>query len=583
MVCLDEILGKIQEISNITKQEDDYYRKKYYLSQVYNCQVQYKNNEFNIIVGIKKDFPLTNLYIFWTDYKEQFFPHIEENDGKVCYMDEESYVFDNGNIAGIVNSCINMAVEQIYRGKNEINREDFMNEFESYWCRVDNSIPISSYIKIDNVIKRIKTYLLEDLLLAYENKIDFEKLVLKTKHIFNNDNIGEGIYIPLENNKEIFPPKHNEMWSIMKLRSIILGNLSAKNQKIFNNILRNSKNCKKIIRSVIISFPKQNGELGFFGVYISNISKIKGNNKFSAHPLISPFFKCEVGPLVVERKDNNFLLNRGGAIDNLLDKKVLILGCGSLGGYIIEELVKAGISKLTILDKDVFKDENVFRHILGEDQISPKLSYKAEEIKKYLEKKYKNISINAIAYDLIDSIEDGMIVLEEYDLIVVAIGSPNIEFYLNKKIYELEKRIPTIYAWIEAYGIGGHVLVTNNSRYGCYNCLYYDSFTLEKCLINKASLIDINENIIKKKSGCGSSYIPYSSLDAIQTAILCVRTSLEVLLGEEKNNPLLTWKGNNKYNIKTTSRYNLSFEKMIESKYLYKSEKCNVCNIKESK
>lgn len=580
MVCLYEILMQIQEISNITKQEDEYYKKIYNLSQVYNCQVHYKENEFNIIVGIKNDFPLTNLYVFWADYREQFFPHIEENDGKVCYMDDESYIFDNENIAGIVSSCINMSVEQIYRGKNELNKEDFINEFEPYWYRLENKIPISCYIKIDKNIKIIKTYLLEDKFLAYENKIDLEKLLSKTKHVFNDDNIVRGIYIPLENNKELFPPKHNEMWSIGKLRNIIFKNLSFKNQKILNGILKNSK---KIVKSIIISFPKPNGEIGLFGIFISNITKIKGNTRFSAHPLISPFFKCEISPLYVERKDKNFLLNRGGAVDILLDKKVLILGCGSLGGYIIEELVKAGISKFTIVDKDFFKDENLFRHVLGEEQINFKLSYKAEEMKKYLEKKYRNISIDTIVYDLVDSIEDGSIVLEEFDLVIVAIGNPNIEFYLNKKIYELERKLPTIYTWIEAYGVGGHVLVTNNSKHGCYNCLYYDSFTLKKTLVNKASLIDINENIIKKKAGCGSSYIPYSALDAIQTAILCVRTSLQVLLGEEKNNPLLTWKGDNKYNVKTTSRYNLSSEKMIESKYLYKSEKCNVCNIKESK
>ena len=48
-------------------------------------------------------------------------------------------------------------------------------------------------------------------------------------------------------------------------------------------------------------------------------------------------------------------------------KRVLIAGCGGLGGYAIELLLRAGVGKMTAVDGDVFQPSNLNRQLLSED------------------------------------------------------------------------------------------------------------------------------------------------------------------------------------------------------------------------
>lgn len=45
-------------------------------------------------------------------------------------------------------------------------------------------------------------------------------------------------------------------------------------------------------------------------------------------------------------------------------KKVLVVGCGGLGGSVIEVLVRTGFSHLTVVDSDVFEETNMNRQLL---------------------------------------------------------------------------------------------------------------------------------------------------------------------------------------------------------------------------
>jgi molybdopterin/thiamine biosynthesis adenylyltransferase len=48
----------------------------------------------------------------------------------------------------------------------------------------------------------------------------------------------------------------------------------------------------------------------------------------------------------------------------LLRSKVAVFGCGGLGGYIIEELARLGVGKITVVDPDVFEEHNMNRQLL---------------------------------------------------------------------------------------------------------------------------------------------------------------------------------------------------------------------------
>lgn len=67
----------------------------------------------------------------------------------------------------------------------------------------------------------------------------------------------------------------------------------------------------------------------------------------------------------------------------LKNKKIAILGCGGLGGYLCEFSARLGIGKIIVCDGDVFEESNLNRQILSSEGNLGTL--KAEAAKAYIE------------------------------------------------------------------------------------------------------------------------------------------------------------------------------------------------------
>lgn len=52
--------------------------------------------------------------------------------------------------------------------------------------------------------------------------------------------------------------------------------------------------------------------------------------------------------------------------DLLRTKKVAVIGCGGLGGHLIDQLVRIGIGSIRVVDGDVFEETNLNRQLLSE-------------------------------------------------------------------------------------------------------------------------------------------------------------------------------------------------------------------------
>ena len=51
----------------------------------------------------------------------------------------------------------------------------------------------------------------------------------------------------------------------------------------------------------------------------------------------------------------------------LLESKVIVVGLGGLGGYVVEELARLGLGKIVAVDPDVFEETNLNRQLLAEE------------------------------------------------------------------------------------------------------------------------------------------------------------------------------------------------------------------------
>jgi len=54
---------------------------------------------------------------------------------------------------------------------------------------------------------------------------------------------------------------------------------------------------------------------------------------------------------------------------SLREKRVCVVGCGGLGGFVIELLARAGVGALSVVDGDVFEASNLNRQLLSEEGV----------------------------------------------------------------------------------------------------------------------------------------------------------------------------------------------------------------------
>ena len=125
-------------------------------------------------------------------------------------------------------------------------------------------------------------------------------------------------------------------------------------------------------------------------------------------------------------------------LDLLKSMRILIIGCGGVGGYVVEALVRSGIGHLTVIDSDTVDVSNINRQIIAlHSTIGEK---KVDVIKKRVLDINPNIDIDALDMRITpDNIED--LELEKYDYVVDAIDDVKAKVALIKFALEHDMKL----------------------------------------------------------------------------------------------------------------------------------------------
>ncbi len=67
-------------------------------------------------------------------------------------------------------------------------------------------------------------------------------------------------------------------------------------------------------------------------------------------------------PNIFERFES--LIGKRG-LEQIKQKTILVIGIGGVGGYVVESLIRSGISKIIIVDPDIIEETNINRQILA--------------------------------------------------------------------------------------------------------------------------------------------------------------------------------------------------------------------------
>ena len=112
----------------------------------------------------------------------------------------------------------------------------------------------------------------------------------------------------------------------------------------------------------------------------------------------------------------------------LADKTVCVIGCGGLGGSILEHLARIGVGQITAVDGDVFDASNLNRQLLSSEALlgTPKAAAAAKHIAEI----NSTIKVNPIEAFL--DAENAESLIAGHDLVIDALDSPGARIILEK-------------------------------------------------------------------------------------------------------------------------------------------------------
>jgi len=148
---------------------------------------------------------------------------------------------------------------------------------------------------------------------------------------------------------------------------------------------------------------------------------------------------------------------------------VLLVGCGALGGMLAQSLVRSGVGRLVLVDRDVVDETNLPRQVLFEERHAHAATPKADAARETLARIGGPTTVDARALhvdaDTIEELADGV------DLVLDGTDNLATRYLIND--WAVREDVPWIYAAV--VGAEGRVLPVLPGRGPCLRCLFPDS------------------------------------------------------------------------------------------------------------
>ena len=220
-------------------------------------------------------------------------------------------------------------------------------------------------------------------------------------------------------------------------------------------------------------------------------------------------------------------------INNLHEKKVMIVGLGTLGSFVALELAKTGIQKFVLYDFDKFQAVNVCRHIGDLLDIG---KYKTELVKEKILLRNPNADITIFEknpYINYTNIEEFKENFKECDLVINTTVNYYAEHFINYCSFELKKN--AIYAWCGANANQGRIFRVIPDQTPCYNCV---DIRLEHEPNKYPRIENIDTSYtIPQFIGYRQPGIPGISVDISFIALFISKLSIQTLLRDYEEYP----------------------------------------------
>ena len=222
----------------------------------------------------------------------------------------------------------------------------------------------------------------------------------------------------------------------------------------------------------------------------------------------------------VQRADAEWLQERAmnALTSPLIFSRVAVIGCGSLGSMVSENLALAGIGNLTLIDPGVLETANIGRHALGMAAVG---SHKVAAIRARLLSDYPHITVTA--FDKRVQVDDTALrnSIQAADLAICTTADPECEAHLMARLKARDIQSLMI-AWSEPHALAGHSAHSPGDPY------VLESLFAEGRIVDPATTFP--ESPTMPLPGCGESHIPGAGNRIRLIASTVVEHALDVLL-----------------------------------------------------
>jgi sulfur-carrier protein adenylyltransferase/sulfurtransferase len=456
------------------------------------------------------------------------YPHVEE-DGTLCLLSAGASV-DSAQPAEVVRELLSDAVELLEKSYTGENRGDFRDEFLSYWSRASTQ-PANHFLSLlrpsppSRIVRAwpgIKGYTFAE----NEESLKGWLANLGDKKEFQTFPAGL-IWLTKPMLPEQYPNSNADVLSVATelgddVALKVLRSLAAAAEDKFVLLIGSRAVTGACFAGATLNKPR--GSSSPFSKQGSLLTKGFRPGSVPREILASRFLNATepVTRHEVDRADPAWI--HGRDIDNgqiqLSAKRVVVLGCGSIGSLVAKTLATVGVGQITFVDPENLVWANIGRHFLGAEFVG---GSKAKGLAKELQPNYPHIEFDhrSAKWEMIADTEPG--VLSDADLIVSSIGNFSSEGLLNRW-QRLAVHPPVVYGWTEAFASAGHAVAIFNVG-ACFRCQ-----TTE----HGEPTLKVTEwpgPTLKQEPACGIMFQPYGPIELNNSANLIAELSVDVLLG----------------------------------------------------
>ena len=550
---------------------------------IWRTKITALHKDWVVDIGLPKRFP-DDAPVACVNDGEQLFlqnPHVLKG-GFLCTI-PSSAALDSGDPVGLVRYVCDRA-KDILEGTSV---DDFREEFSYYWsrCASEGSLDVLIVDSIAKLEKSFTAVFCNGSVCVASSVERLNRWVSNftgKKSELTNERFGVSIDLELPLLPKDYP---NTLADLVALSET---NDTSAAQLIKNHIIASSA------KGLALFVQKQGERSVFGGVIFSGLGlsqaraskftqgfrpgKVPANLLFSrAEELIRT---TKVSRSKIVHVDHHWIHSRGGDGRDLSQKAVLLIGCGSLGGYVAHLLSRAGVGRITVTDNDRLGWENLGRHILGASSIG---RWKAEALAEELTRQLPHLEIVGIPKDWRDALELNPKLFSEHDLVISTVADWRCEGPLNELLRKTQKA-PFFLAWLEPHAVAGQCLVISQEG-GCFECAadVYGKFN------DKVANFTPEETISKELGGC-THYQHYGPTALMPVASMVASVAVESLLNTSTESFLNTWVSSAEHFKSVGASPTEVWEEDIKSqgysktfrKLWRRSNSCKVCTQKDS-